>query len=206
MSTVILADGAFPTHPEPLRRLSEAEQVVCCDGAALKLLDAGREPDWIAGDLDSLPPELKHRFAARLIHNPDQESNDLAKAFEFCRSRNRLRNLTILGGTGLREDHTLGNIALLADFAKAAPEIAMVTDCGDFAVALGSGDFAARPGQQISLFSFDPAMAISSYGLKYPLRKLQLRTWWQAALNEATGTTFRLEFSGSSPVLIYRAF
>ena len=206
MSTVILADGLFPVHPEPLRILAAADRVVCCDGAALKLSTAGREPDWIAGDLDSVPEELKIRFAARLVHNPDQESNDLAKAFQFCLERGFTDRLVILGATGLREDHTLGNIALLADFARLVPDIEMVTDCGIFSAALQSGEFAARTGQQISLFSFDPEMDISSEGLRYPLRRLKLRRWWQAALNEAAGDRFHLEFSGSSPVLIYRAF
>ena len=84
--TVILADGNFPTHPVPLALLQGAHRVVCCDGAAVKLLDAGREPDWIVGDLDSLPASLRTRYTARLVVDPCQGQR-LTKAIRFCKAQ-----------------------------------------------------------------------------------------------------------------------
>ncbi len=199
--TVILAAGAFPTHPAPLAVLAAARRVVCCDGAAAALLAVGREPDAIVGDLDSVTPALRERFAKRLVADPDRQHNDLAKAFRYC-LRQGWHNLVLLGATGLREDHTLGNLALLADFAAEAPEVAMITDHGLFLPLLRSATLPCRPGQQISIFSFDPDMAISSRGLRYPLRDLRLRRWWQAALNEAEGESFALRFEGG-PLLLF---
>ena len=115
--TVILADGNFPTHPVPLALLQGARRVVCCDGAAVKLLDAGREPDWIVGDLDSLPEPLRARFAARLAADTRQDVNDLTKAIRFCAARG-WNDWVILGATGGREDHTLGNLSLLVEHAR----------------------------------------------------------------------------------------
>ena len=86
--TIILADGLFPSSERAQNLLRKAENIVCCDGAAQKILDFGIEPDYIVGDLDGLSAELKQHFAQKIIQNPDQETNDLTKAVEFCISKN----------------------------------------------------------------------------------------------------------------------
>ena len=111
--TVILADGAFPNGREALEHLEKADRVICCDGAARSLVAYGREPDRIVGDLDSLSEEFKKRFADRIEHVSEQESNDLSKAFRYCREQG-YKNIVILGATGKREDHTMGNLSLLS--------------------------------------------------------------------------------------------
>lgn len=200
-STVILADGDFPRHPFPLAILRAARRVVCCDGAAEKLLAFGREPDWIVGDLDSLSESLRARFAARLVRDASPASNDLAKAVRHCLAQG-WGDWVILGATGLREDHAIGNISLLADFARESAAAAMVTDSGVFVPLLAAGRVASRPGQAISIFSLDPGTAITSRGLRYPLEGLRLTRWWQATLNEAEGDSFELDFTGG-PVLVF---
>ena len=199
--TVILADGAFPAHPLPLAVLRDAARVVCCDGAAAALLAAGREPDAIVGDLDSLSGTLRARFAARLVHDPSQETNDLTKALRHCLGQG-WRDLVILGATGRREDHTLGNLSLLADAVREAPEVVLITDTGCFLPLPASGRVATHPGQVVSLFSFDPAAAIDSRGLRWPLHGLRLSRWWQGTLNEALGDSVELTVSGG-PLLVY---
>ena len=44
---IILADGEFPRRPLLLTMLKDAEVVVCCDGAADKLLKFGRESQFL---------------------------------------------------------------------------------------------------------------------------------------------------------------
>jgi len=193
-SYVILADGMFPTHPAPLDVLQHADTVVCCDGAASKLMQFGREPDFIVGDMDSLSPLLKERFADRLFSSPDQETNDLTKAVAFCKERHAKR-ITVLGATGLREDHTLGNIALLSDYTPLFESIEMMTDYGIFTVMTESGHLSCHKGQQISIFALNPEARLSAEGLKYPISNRTLSSWWQGTLNEALGECFSLCFS-----------
>ncbi len=201
---VILADGEFPQSASAQRFVVDAPTLVCCDGAAEKAVAFGREPDWIVGDLDSLPKTLKDRFCDRLVRVAEQETNDLDKAFRFCVERG-WTELAILGATGLRADHALGNISRLVDFARVAPSIRLIDDFGVFRVALRSGAFASRPGEQISIFSFDPTQEITSQGLKYPLNRLKLPRWSTATLNEALGDSFALEFDATSPLLLFFA-
>ncbi len=204
-STVILADGDFPSTPRTLGILKRAEHIICCDGAAEKLLRFGLEPDKIVGDLDSLAHQLKQKFADKIVHVAEQESNDLSKAFRYCRSQG-YEDVVILGATGKREDHTLGNLSLLALYAEELPNIKIITDHGEFFVIFEGGTFPAAKGEQVSIISLDSHLVIrNSENLKYPVKDLKLSYWYQATLNEALADSFSLEFEPHHPVLIYRA-
>lgn len=201
--TVILADGDFPREEQPLAVLRNAARIVCCDGSAASLAGFGLEPTVVIGDLDSLPSEFKTRFADRLIHVREQETNDLTKAFTYCREQG-WDNIAILGATGKREDHTLGNLSLLADYSELVPNLKFITNYGVFFVAQKSGDFPAIPGQQISIIALQTGTPVTSSGLKYPMDKLVLKRWWQATLNEALSDQFHLEFPEGTQLLIFQ--
>lgn len=201
--TVILANGAFPEHPVPLRQLNDARRIIACDGAVEALLQAGREPDFIVGDLDSLSPELCRRYAHCLRHNPDQETNDLTKAVQFA-VKNGWNSLAIVGATGKRDDHTLGNISLLADYQKLA-EVCMLTDFGVFVPIDKPVVFESFPTQQVSIFSINPTALITTGGLKYPLHSSPLTSWWQGTLNEALSREFSLVFDAGD-IIVYRTY
>jgi len=204
MSIVILAAGEYPTHPAALRMLAEAGRVVCCDGAANTLCASGKIPDFIIGDLDSLLPELRALHAGRVIHDPSQETNDLSKAFDFC-VRNGWRDIVILGAGGGREDHLLGNISLLADFAEKA-DVVMATNHGFLrAFTASPARLASEPGQQISIFACDPETRVSGEGFKFPLDNLQLRRWWTATLNEAESRAPEIRFT-RGPVIVWQSW
>lgn len=201
--TVIIADGTFPSHEIPLSYLREADYIVCCDGSAENLIYRGMIPDAIVGDMDSLGNELKKRFSDRIYIDNDQETNDLTKAVEWCR-RKGYNDLVILGATGKREDHTIGNISLLADYSEYL-QILMVTDTGFFIPFRSSCEIDTVPGQQLSIFSINPETVINSGGLQYPLVRRKLGNWWQGTLNEARGNKVILEFNGG-PVLVFIEF
>jgi len=200
--TVIVADGTFPQHEIPLGYLKNAKQIVCCDGSTQSLLLFGIEPDAIVGDLDSLSDELVNRFADRIYKDENQETNDLTKAVMWCLAKG-YRNIVIVGGTGKREDHTIGNISLLADYIGNV-NVIMVTETGIFRPLLKSSEILSFPGQQVSVFSIDPETEVTSHGLKYPLNQTKLTNWWFATLNESLGESFSLDFSGR--LIVYLKF
>ncbi|MDD4032423.1 MAG: thiamine diphosphokinase [Bacteroidales bacterium] len=203
-SVVVLADGQFPSHPLPLKTLAESSVVVSCDGAAEKLLAFGREPDWVVGDMDSLSPGLQSRWEKIVIHSQDQESNDLTKALLFCREKG-FENITILGATGLREDHTLGNIALIAEHVHRFHSLTLETDYGRFIPLVSSTTLPSCLNQQISLFTLDPFLKITTEGLRYPIQNRALSSWWEGTLNASEGESFRISFERGI-VLVYMAY
>lgn len=201
--TIILADGKFPEHEIPLGYLKNAERIICCDGSVKNLINAGYQPDAIVGDLDSLNNDLADKFRDRLFYDDNHDTNDLTKAVEWCR-RMGYTNIVILGATGKREDHTIGNISLLAEY-KQEIDVIMVTDTGILRPYLESCEVFSFKGQQVSIFSLDPQSEISSCGLKYGLLKKKVSNWWVATLNESLGENFSLEFK-SGPVIVYLKF
>ena len=201
--TVIVVDGTFPVHKIPLGYLKNASKIICCDGSAENLLINGYTPDAIVGDMDSLSKDLVNRYADRIFRDESQEINDLTKAIEWCREMN-YDDIIIVGATGKREDHTLGNISLLAEYAKTV-KVKMITDTGIFLPFLKSCKVSSFPGQQISLFSIDPETEITSKGLKYSLKNIKISNWWVATLNEAQGNSFSLKFHNGR-VIVYLKF
>ena len=202
MKAIILANGKFPEHEIPLRHLGEADLIVCCDGAVEKLLKHGLEPGAIVGDLDSLSAGLMEKYSSKISGDPDQETNDLTKAVRWC-IEHEIDEVVILGATGLREDHTLGNISLLADYSLML-KVSMLTDTGAFIVIDSGAAISSKPGQQVSVFSLDPTTGITSSGLRYPLNSLRLQGWWRGTLNEASGDHFSLEFEDGHVIVFMK--
>ena len=127
---IIVADGSFPQHEIPLDLLRNAEKIVCCDGGAGALVNFGLEPSAIVGDMDSLNEDLAKRFSDRIFRDDNQDTNDLTKAVAWCRNSG-YTDIIITGATGKREDHTIGNISLLAEYCESV-KVKMVTDTGYF--------------------------------------------------------------------------
>ena len=198
--TVILANGEFPEHAVPLKILDDCKYLVCCDGAVNNLPEGFRLPDAVVGDCDSLSEENKILYAGIIHRIAEQETNDLTKAVNFCLGQGR-SNITILGATGKREDHTIGNISLLCEYMECA-EVEMITNYGVFNGIKETSMFESYPGQQISLFCIDRC-EISTQNLVYKVEKKVFTNWWQATLNEAEKENFTISTNGRT--LVYRA-
>ncbi|MDR1408309.1 MAG: thiamine diphosphokinase [Tannerella sp.] len=195
---LVLADGLFPVHPVPRGMIERLRaHLFCCDGAADALLAAGFVPRAVVGDGDSISPQARAQLADRLVIRPEQESNDLTKTVRYCVAQG-YRRLCLLGATGKREDHTLGNISLLADYMDAV-DVEMWTDYGTLTPVTGNVTLTSHPGQQISVFCMDPA-PLTLHGVRWPVKNRTLTRWWQASLNETTGDSFRVETNGKAVV------
>lgn len=202
MSTIILANGRFPSHPIPLEVLSKASRIICCDGSTENLLQYGLEPTAIVGDLDSVSEELKSMYYDRLFFNPDQDTNDLTKAIHWCKDRGYMQ-IVILAGTGMRDDHTIGNIGLLPSYLQLGIDVKMVTDYGTFVPLLKSSRIDSFEGQQVSIFSFNNSTKLTTRNLKYPLTNAQLAEPWMGTLNQSQGNWFEIDFE-PGPIVIYK--
>ncbi len=219
---VILADGAFPHHVTPLARLRAADIIVCCDHAYLKWKAYTKDNTvqaktvYVVGDGDSLSHTIREELGENFIHIAEQESNDLTKSVRFCFA-NGWYAPVLLGTTGLREDHTLGNISLLWDYQQqlsqlfatkqeAMPTLQLVTDYGIFTVAWGEKKYRSFAGQQISFFSMVPDKRITVTNMQYPVEQRCFTNWWQGTLNTALSNHFALAVEPGGAALVYQMF
>lgn len=208
-SIIILCDGAFPTEPYPLYLLDSAEGVVCCDGALKKWVEhnPSAQPLVVVGDMDSVPQDLKERYNACLYPESEQDYNDLTKAMRWVlREHPEVQEITILGATGLREDHTIGNLGLLMEYTRmfdlGERRVSMVSDYGTAFAITDSCDLHLGEGRRISLFSADNSLKISSEGLQWPTDEVVFDAWWKATLNRTSAPIVSLHFNHPSALLV----
>lgn len=190
---VILGNGDFPTAPLPLQILKETPYIVCCDGAADEYIRRGYVPNAIVGDGDSLSDNIIKTYNEIIHRNSNQETNDQTKAVEFLLNKG-FNKIAIVGATGKREDHTLGNISLLAEYIKMGVDITIYTDYGVFIPCRGKKFLPSFCRQQVSIFNIN-AHHMKSEGLRYPI--YDFTNWWQGTLNEALSESITIHADGT---------
>ena len=208
-NVVILCDGAFPTQPYPLFLLDSADAVVCCDGALEKLLayNPSARPSAVIGDMDSLPAELQERYASFIVRVAEQDDNDQTKAMRYVLEHfPEAMDITILGSTGLREDHTIGNLGLLMEYTRlfqlGERRVSAVSDYGTAFAITDTCDLHLGEGRRFSIFSADNSLQICSSGLQWPLDDVVFDAWWKATLNRTTEPIVSLHFNHPSSALV----
>ena len=195
--TVILAAGDFPRKGGAAwKLLAGATRVIACDSAA----DAYRRrfrkwPTVIIGDLDSISRRSLIPVPCSLIPVSDQETNDLEKAINYCAKRG-WKNPVIVGASGKREDHTIGNVFRALDYG-----LVIVTDRGRFVPVNGKATFKVSKGTAVSIFAPDPKTRMTSEGLEWPLKGVRFRNLYCATLNRATVS--RVTLTATKPVSVF---
>ena len=243
-TAVIVCNGEFPKKEYPRYLIQSADLVICCDSArnVARLEALGRTPDLLVGDMDSTPVSVQKRLSGnsgstaapasasgpatgRVVRIPEQDDNDLAKAFALLRERYpEVTEIHILGAGGKNEAHTVGNLGWLMEWerrsiaetglglAARGINVDMVSDWSTaFAVSptaandttfLEPVELFVGEGRRISFFATDPELRISSQGLQWPLDGVDLTQWWGATLNRASTPAISLRFNKKSPLLV----
>ncbi len=213
-NAVIICDGRFPTTEYPRYIIRNADFIICCDGALRKFIRAGkaifgeeRLPDLVIGDMDTLPMSLQKKYADIIVKEEEQEHNDQTKAVRWALNNLKdIESIHILGATGGRADHTIGNVSLLMEYTRMFDlgdiTIEIVSDEGTFFPISDTTEFDCGIGRGVSIFSPDNSLRIKSQGLEYPTDDVVFDNWWKATLNKASQDTVKLEFSHKSIALI----
>ena len=213
---VILCDGVFPKTEYPRYLIRTADFIICCDGALVKFLRNStaifgeqRLPDLVIGDMDTLSGQMQRKYKDIIVKEDEQEHNDQTKAVRWAMNNiSNLEHIYILGATGKRVDHTIGNTSLLMEYTrmfdleKMGINIEMVSDSGTAFAINDTMEMDCGIGRQVSIFSPDNTLKIRSAGLEYPTDDVVFDNWWKATLNRASQDTVRLEFSHRSIALV----
>ena len=215
-TVVIICDGQFPRTEYPRYLIKSADFSICCDGALVKYLRHSRSifgeertPDLVIGDMDTLSEKMQARYSSLIVKVEEQEHNDQTKAVRWAISNvEGIEQIYILGATGKRVDHTIGNASLLMEYTRMFDleglgiNIEMVSDTGTAFAVNDTFEMDCGIGRQVSIFSPDNSLNIRSTGLEYPTDEVVFDNWWKATLNKASQDTVRLEFSHRSIALV----
>ena len=205
MEAVILCKGDFPQKEYPRELLRRADVIICCDGAL--------DPDVIAGDMDSLSKRLMNEYSSIAVREEEQETNDQSKAFRYLLKHwPEVKTVHILGATGKREAHTIGNLGQIMEYARlygasGNPEedevyVDVVSDYSTTFALTDSCELLVGEGRVVSPFRPENSLNIKSEGLVWQTSGVVFDNWWQATLNRASADVVKLTFSHKSIALV----
>ena len=194
---VVLAAGDFPRKgTKAWERLESSRRVVACDGAVNAYVRRFRSfPCAVVGDMDSVRHPRQIAEGCRFVKIDEQDTNDLEKAVSFCRDSG-WRRIAVVGATGRREDHTLGNLFRIFDRRCVA-----FTDHGVFLPVDGRCSFRTRRGAAVSVFATDPRTKMTSRGLQWPLDDVRFENLFCATLNRSTAS--RITLTSDRPAYVF---
>lgn len=181
MRIVVVASG------EPVAAdaawLDRADLVVAADGGAAWLDRVGHRPDLLVGDLDSADPALVERLArdgtAVERHPADKDASDTELAIAAARERGATEIVVVGALGGIRLDHELANLLLLADAGVTGDVPLRIVRGGTTVRHLGGGGrltLDGGAGRTVSLLPLGgDAIGVTTHGLRWPLVGATLR-------------------------------
>ena len=190
---VLFGHGQPPVHPNEFLRLNKAGTILCTDGGADRLKKLGFKADYILGDMDSIT-DMDNWMHAEKIILEDQSQTDLEKSLTWCVERG-IRQLSLVGCSGYRDDHHQMSFLLLSIFSDQI-QMEMVTNFSTIYCVHGSRDFECTLSQVISLIPKDYITKIKTTGLQYPINNENLQYESQGISNIAMESQFSIQTNG----------
>lgn len=130
MNIAVVANGEW-NQEWGKRELSTYERLIAADGGANRIIESGYLPDALVGDLDSIKEEnleICRQQGIRILSYPcEKDETDLELALDYAAKvseeeangdsdAGRIKEIFLLGATGGRIDHLLGNLSIMFGF------------------------------------------------------------------------------------------
>ncbi len=213
MNALIVSGGSLDEDTLRTVRNRSFDQVIGVDGGLRFCKEQGIRPTRIVGDFDTLEPEILDWYRQNTdieirAYDPVKDATDTQIAVELAMELG-CDDITILGGTGTRLDHVLGNIQTLY-LAYGRGISCRMVDAHNRIRLIGEGehflDRAEQYGDYISLIPYtEEATGVTLEGMKYPLRNHRFTVRGSAGLgvsNEITEKTARIVIESGVMILV----
>ena len=172
MRALIVLGGDAPTPALLSRCMREAELVIAADSGLSAFDRAGLEPDWLVGDMDSVPPQVLARFEGRLPERRlhcIKDDTDGVDALDMAIERGATE-ITLLGALGGRLDHALANVMLLVRAQRRGVCAQILDESVRIARVDGRETLLGARGDTVSLLPLGTAQGVTLRGFFYPLQ------------------------------------
>lgn len=202
MRIVIMLNGQPPRRELLEAVVAGADVLVGADAGALRLREAGLRIDYVVGDFDSVPVELLQSLPAEgVVHDPGQDDTDLEKALRFAVTRWEQPQVVVVGTTGDRIDHVLGNVCGAVRYTDRA-FIRFVEDHSITYFAHRRLQLEAPVGATVSLLPLSEVEGVLTEGLKWALRGETLTIGTRGVSNVVEHSPVRIEWQGGHLVVV----
>lgn len=193
---VLLLGGGVVDASDLREALSVCPTVVAADSGARAALAAGRVPDAVIGDFDSLAAADRAALPAERLHRiPEQDTTD----FDKCLRSVKAPVLVCLGFSGARLDHEL---AVYNSLVRHPERRALIVGSHDICFHGASGIELGLPvGSRLSLFPMREVTGRSE-GLAWPIDGLTLAPDGRVGTSNRVTGPVRLHFDGPGMLVI----
>lgn len=169
---LVFTGGLGPSLRDVEAYIQEADLVAAADSGLLLAERLGVVPDYIVGDMDSLPdPAILRRYEKShvLTYPREKDYTDTELGIALLAEKGCSR-VFIVGGGGGRLDHLLGIFSL---FHRQTPPQGWFTDNDEVLLVDKTLSIRGRRGEEVSFLPVGTETAtMSSRGLKWPLDSL----------------------------------
>jgi thiamine pyrophosphokinase len=202
MRALILCNGEPPSAELLAHHLASTDLVICADGALDWARAAGARIDAVIGDMDSVAEATTDAEVLNAGPHEAQNNTDAEKAV-LCAIDRGAEQIVLLGATGRRLDHTLGNVWLAHKYAYQA-QIVVIDEFSELLVVRGLTVLCTRVGATVSLLALEPGTVVRTTGLQWPLDG-PLEPGTRGLSNRACGDIVEIDVaSGAVAVIIVR--
>ncbi len=209
---VIFANGQLNQLAMLKARLQTTDRIFCADGGLLHALALDRMPDAIVGDLDSIPPEMVKKMAAKkvIIHHypPAKDQTDLELTLEWA-LKERPAEIMLVTALGGRLDQMLANILLLTRpaYRHITMTLADGPQWGRIIRPHQPCTVTGQPGDTLSLVPLTPTVSgVTLTGVGWPLTDatLELGSTWSIS-NQMTGPEATVSIDDGMALMVHIA-
>lgn len=186
MQSLIISGGYLDDEfAENYMRQNQWDITIGVDSGMSFFYRTGQIPDYIVGDFDSVEPEILKNFISRKSETPEYTERPVILQFQPEKDETDTEiairtavgkgcdTIHILGGTGSRLDHVIGNIHLLGMGMEQGVNV-ILADGNNRIRMMPAGELVIKKkeqyGRYVSLLPFTPQVeGLTLTGFKYPL-------------------------------------
>ncbi len=171
MKAIIIASGSIVKREIFDEIYTKNDYIICADGGLNYLDSLNIKPNLIVGDFDSVDISLLEKYKNVTIKRYPAEKNftDTEIAIEEAIASG-YDEITIIGATGTRLDHTMANILLIERYIKIGISIRIVDNNNYISILNKDTIINKKEGYFLSIVPItDSIDGITLKGMKYPL-------------------------------------
>lgn len=208
MKALIVSGGLSPSRSLLLKYLKKADCIIGADKGCEVLYKNSIRPNYILGDFDSADlaviNSLESLGAIKIQHIKEKDFTDTESALDLAVQEGATQ-IIILGATGTRYDHVLGNICLLYKGLNIGVEVQIIDDNNKIFMVNKNVVLSGEKGQIISFQAYsDTVKKFTISGAKYELNEYDLKIGNPLTIsNEFIDSDIKITFDSGTLMVLY---
>lgn len=180
MKALIISGGTPPSKQLLMDELKDCDFIICADSGADFLYECKVTPNFLVGDFDSVNKNILEYFSSQnciITKFPkDKDYTDTELAFNLAKEKGA-DSIILLGATGSRIDHLLGNLGILSQCIDSNIRAYLRDDNNTIYFINKSSIIKGKKGSYFTVQAFGETVKnVSITGAKFPLSNYNLVT------------------------------